>query len=332
MSDQPLPENLAERFNSVVPDLGSDPAWDRGELSALLSLTRGSDGALYSQHADTNMNGTLFGGQLVGQAIAAAAQCARGSAPVHCVQINFLTAGKPGVPMRYEVRQLMRGLNFSVQQVLGTQGERTVVSANVSFHRGEEGPEFDQPLPEGVPDPESLPKLREVIIEGADLLPPIPPRVKARMGNSRILDLRPLDAEGFLFTKTPGKAHFRYWVRVRQPLADQPLWMQQAALGYLSDYWFPLTALAPLTDLKLGTGLHIASLNHSVWFHRPINPNEWLFVDAQSPGTAAARGLSTATVYSRSGQVVASFAQEGLYRGWAKSSEGEFMAPGLPAE
>ncbi|WP_077035438.1 acyl-CoA thioesterase II [Pelomonas sp. KK5] len=330
MSELPyLPPNLAERFNSVVPDLGSDPAWDRGDLAALLALTRGDDGAFYSQAPDTNLNGALFGGQLVGQAVAAAAQAGRSTAPPHCVQINFLTAGQPNEPMRYETRQLMRGLNFSVQQVLGMQGERIVVSANVSFHRGEAGPAHSQPQPVDAPDPESLPTLRQLIVDGSELLPAIPARVKARMGDSRILDLRPLDGRRFLFERTPGQASFRYWIRVRQPLAEQPAWMRQAALGYLSDYWFPLTGLAPLTDSKLGTGLYIASLNHSVWFHRPVDPNEWLFVDAQSPATAHGRSLATATVYARSGEVVASFAQESLYRGWTPSSEGEFMAPGL---
>ncbi|MBV8501685.1 MAG: thioesterase family protein [Paucibacter sp.] len=316
-------------INTVVPELGSDPSWDQRDLGVLLSLTRGEDDAFYSPHSDANMHGALYGGQLVGQAMMAAAASNRGSAAIHCVQINFLTAGRPGVPMRYEVRQLMRGLNFSVQQVLGSQGDRTVVSANVSFHRGEPAPEFSQPLPADVPAPESLRSLRQVLIDHAELLPPLPAAVKDRLANSRSVELRPVDAERFLFERNRKQAHFRYWVRALQPLEDQPQALQQAALGYLSDYWFPLTALEPLVGTKLGTGLYIASLNHSVWFHKPANPNEWLFVDAQSPCTAGARGLSTATVYARDGQVVASLAQESLFRGWVGDAEGGFMAPGL---
>jgi len=317
-------------INTVVPELGSDPSWDRKDLGVLLSVAPGEDGAFYSPHSDANMHGTLYGGQLVGQAMMAAAEANRGSAPVHCVQVNFLTAGKPGVPMRYEVRQLMRGLNFSVQQVLGTQGTRTVISANVSFHRGEPAPEFSSAMPEGVPPPEELRSLRQVLIDCADLLPPLPTLVKDRLGNTRSVELRPVDAERFLFERNRKQARFRYWARVLEPIAPQAQALQQAALGYLSDYWFPLTALEPLVGTKLGTGLYIASLNHSVWFHRPVNPNEWLLFDATSPCTANARGLSTATVYSRSGDVVASLAQESLFRGWTQDAEGGFMAPGLP--
>ncbi|XHS76821.1 acyl-CoA thioesterase [Burkholderiaceae bacterium UC74_6] len=317
-------------INTVVPELGSDPSWDRKDLGVLLSLSRDGEGAFHSAHSDANMNGALYGGQMVGQAMMAAAEANRGSAPIHCVQINFLTAGKPGVPMRYEVRQLMRGLNFSVQQVLGTQGPRTVVSANVSFHRGEPAPEFSAALPDGVPPPEELRSLRQVLIDSADLLPPLPTLVKDRLGNSRSVELRPVDAERFLFERNRSRASFRYWARVVEPIAPEALALQQAALGYLSDYWFPLTALEPLVGTKLGTGLYIASLNHSVWFHRPVNPNEWLLIDATSPCTASARGLSTATVYSRNGEVVASMAQESLFRGWEQDAEGGFMAPGLP--
>jgi acyl-CoA thioesterase II len=317
---------IPERFNTIQPDLGSDPAWDHRDLSVLLSLKRGDDGAFYSPHADLNLHGAVFGGQLVGQAIAAAsAQDVPADSAPHCVQVNFLTAGRAGEPMRYEVRQLMKGRQFCVQQVLGTQGERTVISANVSFHRGEPGPTFQRSMPPNVPDPDSLPTLRDTMLAHADLMPSA---VRRRVGLSRSLDLRPVDAEGFLFRRDASHAAFRYWVRVARPLPDVP-WIQQAALGYLSDYWFPLTGLAPHLDVKIGSGLYVASLNHTMWLHQPARADDWLLVDAASPGSGDSRGLSIAYVYARDGRLVASLAQESLCRGWLEH-DGAFVAPGLP--
>lgn len=328
-SDQPVAaatREIPERFNTVQPDLGSDPAWDHRDLSVLLSLKRGDDGALYSPHADVNLNGAVFGGQLVGQAIAAAsAQDIPQDAAAHCVQVNFLTAGRAGEPMRYEVRQLMKGRQFCVQQVLGTQGERIVISANVSFHRGEPGPTFHQSMPANMPDPESLPTLRDTLLAHADQLP-VP--VRKRAGLSRSLELRPVDPESFLFRRDAVHAAFRYWVRVARPLPDE-LWIQQAALGYLSDYWFPLTGLTPHLDLKIGNGLYVASLNHTMWLHQAARADDWLLVDASSPGSGDSRALSIARVYARDGRLVASLAQESLCRGWVEH-DGAFNAPGMP--
>lgn len=328
-SDQPVTaatRDIPERFNSVQPDLGSDPAWDHRDLSVLLSLKRGNDGALYSPHADVNLNGAVFGGQLVGQAIAAAsAQDIPRDAAAHCAQVNFLTAGRAGEPMRYEVRQLMKGRQFCVQQVLGTQGERVVISANVSFHREEPGPRFHQPMPTNMPDPDSLPTLRDTMLAHAEQLPP---QVRKRAGMSRSLDLRPVDPEGFLFRRDTVHAAFRYWVRVARPLPDEP-WIHQAALGYLSDYWFPLTGLTPHLSNKIGSGLYVASLNHTMWLHQPTRADDWLLVEASSPGSGNSRALSIARVYARDGRLVASLAQESLCRGWVEH-DGAFDAPGMP--
>jgi acyl-CoA thioesterase-2 len=97
---------------------------------------RFSDSALYSPHADVNINGALFGGQLIGQAIAAASH-GIGDRWAHSVQVSFLAPGHPGEEMHYQVRTLMQGRSFQVQQVLGTQGTRTVISATISFQTEE---------------------------------------------------------------------------------------------------------------------------------------------------------------------------------------------------
>lgn len=318
-------DSITERFNTVLPDLGSGPGWDQSDLSVLLTLDRQADGVLCSPHAETNINGALFGGQLIGQAISAAGEGLPDELMAHTLQLNFLTAGATTQPMRYEVRRLMSGRNFTVQQVLGTQGERIVVSANVSFHRPEPGPDFQLPMPTGIPDPESLPSMREVMERNDHRLPNTAAK---RLGTSRTLDLRPLDAESFVFERDLS-ATFRYWVKPRQALPVRPR-LHQATLGYISDYWFPLTALAPCLDNKIGSGLYVASLNHTLWFHRPVQADDWLFFDAVSPSSSSSRGLTTGRIYNRAGVLVATVAQESLFRGWVER-EGALLPPGPPA-
>ena len=313
-----------ERFNTVVPDLGSAAGWDRSDLSVLFTLYPGDDGALYSPHAHLNANGAVFGGQLIGQALTAAQHDVPSDMPAHSMQINFLRPGLSEVPMRYEVRNLMRGRSFLVQQVTGTQGARVVINATASFHHGEAGPRHQAKPPAAMPDPDSLPILREVMERNAHR---VPEAARRRLGGSRILDLRPVDADAFLFDKDP-EARFRYWIRVKTALPDNAA-LHQAVLGYLSDYWFPLTSMAPHLDNMFGSGLYVASLNHTIWFHGAARAHEWLLVDAVSPFSGSSRGLTTGQLYDRQGTLVLTVAQEGLYRGWVQDEDGGFRAPGM---
>lgn len=311
-----------ERFNSVVPELGSHPDWDRNSLTDLLHLQPTGPGTFCTDRSLANAFGVIFGGQMVGQALVAAAHDVAPEAVLHSLQINFLKAGQADQPLHYTVQPLMQGRTFAVMQVQGRQGERLVIQATASFQRPEAGPahQLTGPLAEA-PDPDSLPTLAEVVSRNAHL---ISPEALDRMAAEHTVDLRPWDAQAFLFSHDPS-AHARYWVRVRPALPDDAR-LQQAALGYLSDYWFPLTALSPHIDRKIGSGLHVASLNHTVWFHQPARADEWLLVDARSHFTGQSRGLTFGQVYRRDGTLVASLAQEGLYRGWQQGAEG-FVSP-----
>ena len=316
------PAAAGPRFDSVRPELGSDSGWDGADLAVLLTLEAHEDGGLVSRHVDTNTRGAVFGGQLIGQAISAAGRGLPASLCCHSVQLQFLAPGQPGLPMRYEVRRLLTGMSFMVLQVLAVQGERTVISAHVSFQRREAGPHFQPPMPEGCAPPEDLPSLHEVMQGMGER---VPEAYRQRLGRSRTVDLRPLDAEAFLFQREP-QGRMAYWVRAREALPADPR-LHHAVLGYLSDYWFPTAALAPLVDNKLDTGLYVASLNHALWLHQPVQADDWLLVSAQSQASGNARGLTTGSVHQRSGTLVATMAQEGLYRGWRADGDG-FVPPG----
>jgi acyl-CoA thioesterase-2 len=192
---------LHRPLNTVQPDLGSArPGWDGDDLLALLVPEPDEAGVLTSRRTAANSNGAVFGGQLIGQALMAAAHGLSPKLAAHSLQLSFLAPGLTDKPLQFDVRRLLSGLNFTIQQVLGRQGERLVFSANVSFHRGETGPDFGPAPPHGVPGPESLPTLLEAVQRFADR---IDPAARERMSTSRTLELRPLDAEHFLLEREP---------------------------------------------------------------------------------------------------------------------------------
>lgn len=304
-------------LNSVQPDLGGSPGWDKPLLNDLLTLTPVADGGLRSSHAEVNTNGTIYGGQLIGQAIAAAAHDIGPGMTAHSLQLNFLAPGKTTEDLQFEVKRLQQGRSFIVQHVLCIQSGRPVFSAHVSFHCREEGPDFAQPMPQGVPPPEALPTVRELVLAHADEMG-LSDAARERVGNSRNLEMRPVNGRELLLERQPA-GQWQYWIRASQPLPEQQT-AHQAALGYLTDYWFPIAAMSPHLQRKINSGLYIASLNHALWFYAPLNTNDWMLVDAQSQHTANGRGLTQGHIYSREGRALAKVLQETLFRGWSQQA------------
>ena len=309
---------MKDALNTIQPGLGSiEPA---GRLAKLLQLSPGADGAFVSARTESNPAGTIFGGVLIGQLMSAACQGVEAPAVPHHVQLNFLAPGRVDQAMRYEVRRLLSGRSFTVQQVIGTQGERTVVSGQVSFQRPELGPRFEQPMPGGVEPPETLPTLQDMVRAHAEQLG----SAATRLSQASALEFRLPDRGALLLERNPD-ARVRYWVKVRETLPDDAR-LHACAFGYQSDYWFPITALTPHLEVKVNHGLQITSLNHAIWLHRTVCADDWLLVDAQSPASGGARGLSMGHVYDRQGHLVATLAQENLCRGWVEE-DGVLVPP-----
>ncbi|MDN5892684.1 MAG: thioesterase family protein, partial [Nocardioides sp.] len=125
------------------------------------------------------------------------------------------------------------------------------------------------------------------------------------LGNSVVAGLAPEDPD------RPSRAQL--WVRVKGRLADDPL-VHLAAFTYASDMTLIGAALVP-HGKHVGTpGMQVASLDHTIWFHRPFRADEWWLYDQHSPTASGGRGLVLARVFSRTGEHVATVAQEGLIR------------------
>lgn len=255
-----------------------------------------------------NINRSLFGGQILGQGLAAAALTVEPGRHAHSLHGYFLLAGASDTPVIYDVELTRDGGSFSTRRVVARQRAKTIFHMEVSFHREEQGFEHDSPLEVEVPEPEQLLNTYELADKYSDRLP----RGTVVEGWQSILELKPVKPEDFFLHKAKA-ARGQYWIRSSSRLPDDPL-TQMAAMTYLSDYFLLSTVLLQHPDSVLSSRIMMASLDHAMWFHRPCRADEWLLVDAVSPFAAGARGFTRGQIFNRNRQLVASVAQEGLVR------------------
>ena len=252
--------------------------------------------------------GRIFGGQVLAQALVAAARTVEEGRPLHSMHGYFILPGDLAVPVVYFVDRLRDGGSFSTRRVTGIQHGKAIFSMSSSFQRHEDGFEHQTQMPD-VPDPESLRPELEMIRERAD---EIPEPLRAILTQDRPLDFRPTDGSDPFDTtvREPTRSH---WVRAIGPVDDSPV-HHQALLAYASDYGLLAAALRPHGVSLRDPDMMVASLDHSIWFHRPVRMDDWMLYVAESPAACGARGFTRGTFYTRSGELVASVTQEGLVR------------------
>lgn len=244
----------------------------------------------------------VFGGQVLGQGLAAASSTVLGRRP-NSLHSLFILPGNHRLPIEYEVERVRDGGSFSTRRVVALQEGRRIFVMSVSFQETEEGLSHQKPMPVCA-DPESLPsgfvtKERDDASVSWAVLP-VP------------VDFR-LDGEGTLFFHPSRDSHKKVWVKSPQPLTDDPI-EHETLFAYVSDYGLLWTALQPHGVHVDDPRLQIASLDHTIWFHRPFRMDEWLLFSMETPNASGGRGLSIAHVYNRTGVLVATIAQEGLMR------------------
>ena len=252
--------------------------------------------------------GRVFGGQVFAQALVAARRTVEGEREAHSVHGYFILPGDLAAPIVYFVDRLRDGHSFTTRRVTGIQHGQAIFNLSASFHRAERGMEHQPAMP-GVPPPESLAPELDLIREMADR---IPERLRPVLTQDRPIDFRPVEPlDPFRGEPRPPVRHM--WLRAIGTLPGDTL-THQAVLAYASDYGLLTTALQPHGIPFRSPKLQIASLDHSLWLHRPFRADEWLLYSTESPVAAGARGFVRGSVFARDGQLVASVAQEGLLR------------------
>jgi len=256
--------------------------------------------------------GRVFGGQVFAQALVAARRTVDDGREAHSVHGYFLREGDLTAPIVYFVDRPRDGRSFTSRRVTAIQHGEAIFHLSASFHVVEPGIDHQWPMPE-VPDPETLTPELDLIRANAHL---IPEPIRALWTQDRPIDLRliaprnpfvPGEAAG------PVEAHRAVWFRVVDRIPD-PTIVHQAVLAYASDYGFLTTALLPHGLTMRDRRVQIASLDHTLWMHRPFRADEWLLYVSDSPSAHGARGFVRGQVFARDGQLIASVAQEGLIR------------------
>lgn len=284
-------------------------------LSEVLELEQLDTNLFRSRVNQVNINRSLFGGQILGQGLKAAALTVEAGRTAHSLHGYFLLAGISDIPVIYDVELTRDGGSFSTRRVVARQRAKTIFHMELSFHRQEQGFEHELSLDVDVPDPEQLMSTRELAEKFADRLP----KSAAAIGSQQsIVELKPVSPEDF-FLRKAATSRGLYWIKSSSPLADDPL-TQQCALAYLSDYFLTSTVILKHTVSMMSGQVMLASLDHAMWFHRPCSADNWVLVNAVSPFAGGARGLTRAEIFDRDRRLVASVAQEGLVRPIEKRS------------
>lgn len=254
--------------------------------------------------------GRLFGGLILAQAIVAAGRTVE-QGNIHSLHAYFLRAGKPKEPVTYGVERLRDGRTFTTHRVTAMQGSDAIFEASVSFTVGEEGISHQRSMPK-VAGPETLPTWWEQI---RDSLPPQAKEMMARRGGGRRAPdfAHPIDIRGVEHGRAGADnlPHRTTWARPVGELPEDPI-VHAAAMAFMSDSG--LVATVGTAYGAWGPGGNAASLDHAMWWHHPPRFDDWLLYVADSPAAHAARGLIFAHMYTRTGTLVASVAQEGLFR------------------
>lgn len=252
--------------------------------------------------------GAIFGGQVLGQALSAAAQTVSADRPVHSLHGYFMRAGDVKRPIIYQVDRLRDGATFTTRRVAALQEGEAIFSLEASFQVAEDGFDHQDPVPEVQP-PDELRSERDMALAIADKLPPL---LRAMAVAERPIEIRPVEVRDPLRPR-PSEPRRRMWYRAVDALPDEPA-LHRYLLAYASDFSFLGTAMDPHGVSWLAPDMQVASLDHVMWFHRPFRFDDWLLYTIDSPSASGGRGLVRGQFFDRAGRLVASAAQEGLIR------------------
>jgi len=278
-----------------------------GELIDLLSLERLEENLFRGQSRDIGTR-YVFGGQVLGQALSAAQQTVGSDRFVHSLHAYFLRAGDIEAPIVYEVDRARDGKSFSVRRVVAIQHGQPIFNFSASFQVAEEGVEHQMTMPQ-VPMPEDLPAPVQLSMEELEHIPVKRRRWLNRRGPFEFRYVSPRD--DVHRPKLP--PYQQIWFRLVDRAPDSEI-LHRAMLAYASDFHLIGTAMFPHGMSYLQNNVMVASLDHALWFHRPVRVDEWLLYSCDSPTAQGSRGFSRGMIYTRDGVLVASTAQEGLIR------------------
>ncbi|HEV7524004.1 MAG TPA: acyl-CoA thioesterase II [Acidimicrobiia bacterium] len=252
----------------------------------------------------------VFGGQVAGQALIAAGRTVDSDRRVHSLHAYFLRPGDPRIPIVYDVDRIRDGHSFTTRRVVAIQHGRAIFNLSASFHIDEPGPEHQYAMPDAA-DPESLPTMRERLEPYIDRFPTA---FVEWIRRDRPIDTRSSRLPRWLDPDpSPREPEQLVWFRADGKLPDDPL-LHACVVAYASDLTLLDTAVMSHAHSWDDDRFMIASLDHAMWFHRPLRADEWLLYHQKSPSAQGARGIAEGFIYRHDGALAVTVIQEGLIR------------------
>lgn len=278
---------------------------DFDELMAVLDLNDVAEDLFIGSHPSKNPLRT-FGGQLMAQSFVAASRTQHRKLPPNALSVHFVNGGDPAKDIEFRVVRLRDERRFANRRVDVVQDRTLLASVMVSYLSAGHGLEHSVEPP-AVPEPDTLPRIGE-LLRGYERTVPL--FVEALQP----IDWRYTNDPSWVLRDKGGRlAHNRVWVKADGVLPDDPV-LHTATMVYSSDTTV-LDSVVTTHGLSWGTDrIFAASVNHSMWFHRQVDFNDWALYSTSSPVAGESRGLGTGHFFDRTGRLVATVVQEGLVK------------------
>ncbi|QSR29075.1 acyl-CoA thioesterase II [Nocardioides sp. S5] len=263
-----------------------------------------------------------YGGDMVAQAAVAAMRTVQDGKTMHSMHSYFMRPVNVGAHIRYEVELLRDGRGYSTRHVRAFQDGKPVYVCMASFAAGELGGRFQASMPDGIPHPESLPTAEDYLAPktGGTMTD----TSKAYWAGGRSFDMRHVPGPVYLTVEGDTAPSQGVWVRPFDALREvDGLTNEQrdiAALAYVCDYTILEPALRVLGLAWADEGLVTASLDHAMWFHRPVRMTDWLLYAQDAISVEAGRGTAIGRFFTTDGELVATAVQEGMIRATGATS------------
>ena len=278
---------------------------DFDELMAVLDLHQKGDDVFVGTHPSKNPPRT-FGGLMMAQSFVAAARTRTRDLPPNSLSAHFVNGGDTDKDIEFHVVRLRDERRFANRRVEVTQDGTLLATVMISYLAGGRGLEHNVEPPE-VADPEALPSVKEQLRGYEETVPHF------------VNALQPIewrytnDPSWVMREKGDRLAFNRVWVRADGMLPDNPV-LHTATMIFCSDTTV-LDSIITTHGLSWGFDrIFAATVNHSVWFHRQVDFNDWVLYSTSSPVAADSRGLGSGYFFDRSGRPVATVVQEGLVK------------------
>lgn len=299
-----MQDNLADRIARARAIHYAVPADQLvGALAHLFDFTaEGEDEFSYPALPSTS-RARIFGGQVIAQAMMAAARTVDTAKPVHSLHAYFLRGGDETKPLHFRVHRDFDGRTFANRRVVVRQDGKVIFNLTASFQAPEPGPAHQVTMPELAPP--------EQCRDFTDMLAVLPDVSEAMLAN--LARPRPFEIRSFRPSASSKATGHYQWFRLRGDIGDDQL-LHRAFLSFASDMGLLSTSMLPHGFNWFTPGLFSTSIDHAMWFHNDIRVDDWFVYVMDSDWTGGSRGINRGRIYRQDGTLIATVVQEGLLR------------------